>query len=85
MMYKVHRIHNIEYFFITGLSPASIYRVNVRAKSRKSSRDESIANLSTEIEFKTLPGGKNMQLSQTNKWNTDMVNRLEKQGQFLVK
>ncbi|XP_038054636.1 RIMS-binding protein 2-like [Patiria miniata] len=44
-------------YALTGLSPLSVYRVNVKAKRRKTSQDNSKEKLSTEIEFKTLPGG----------------------------
>ncbi|XP_033627080.1 RIMS-binding protein 2-like isoform X2 [Asterias rubens] len=43
-------------YALTGLSPLSVYRVNVRAKSRKTSQDNSKETLAAEIEFKTLPG-----------------------------
>ncbi|XP_077996302.1 uncharacterized protein LOC144449607 isoform X2 [Glandiceps talaboti] len=44
---------------LTGLSPMSVYRVTVKAKSRKSSWDDTKnrKGMSAEIEFKTLPGG----------------------------
>lgn len=49
----------IHQYSIGGLSPLSVYRIKVLAKGRKTSHDERInSNLSAEIEFKTLPGGK---------------------------
>nr|XP_006811794.1 PREDICTED: peripheral-type benzodiazepine receptor-associated protein 1-like [Saccoglossus kowalevskii] len=46
-------------YVLTGLSPSSVYRVNVRAKGRKLSWDDNRnkRGISTEIEFKTIPGG----------------------------
>ncbi|XP_022101988.1 peripheral-type benzodiazepine receptor-associated protein 1-like isoform X2 [Acanthaster planci] len=43
-------------YTLTGLSPLSVYRISVKAKSRKTSQDVK-EKLATEIEFKTLPGG----------------------------
>ncbi|XP_071506772.1 RIMS-binding protein 2-like [Diadema antillarum] len=45
---------------LSGLQPLSVYRVNVRAKSRKQSAMDGsspASKNSVEIEFKTLPGG----------------------------
>ncbi|XP_071945294.1 uncharacterized protein [Antedon mediterranea] len=43
-------------YSFAGLSPSSVYRVTVTAKPRHTTNDNS-KRFSTEIEFKTLPGG----------------------------
>ncbi|XP_041456738.1 RIMS-binding protein 2-like isoform X2 [Lytechinus variegatus] len=47
-------------YSLTGLQPLSVYRVNVRAKSRRQTAvpdNPQASKNSVEIEFKTLPGG----------------------------
>ncbi|XP_070572923.1 RIMS-binding protein 2-like isoform X12 [Ptychodera flava] len=46
-------------YTLTGLSPMTVYRVNVRAKARRTSWDDNRnkRGMSAEIEFKTPPGG----------------------------